>query len=146
MRRLLAERVYIYAKLYNPGGSIILRASDIVDHDRPEGYSTAIGNVFHLDLIELQQQFDKLIEDGAYSKQEIDALLTWADGLTSKEAADFLHATGAVNVRKLRSRSMQKLQERLDDGARKDTGGIGNRDFARRRQETQDDPVQRGDD
>lgn len=117
VRRLLVERVYIYAKLHNPGGSVILRASDIVDHDRPVGYSTEIGNTFHLDLIELEQRFQELVDEGLYSKKEINALLTWADGLTSQQAADYLHARGAASVRKLRERGVKKLHKRLEDGS-----------------------------
>jgi DNA-binding CsgD family transcriptional regulator len=115
VRRLLVERVYIYAKLYNPGGSVILRNTAMVDHDRPLGYSTEIGNSFHLDLIDLQVEFERLVADDGLSKKELNAMLTWADGMTSREAADYLHARGPVSVQKLRERGMRKLQDRIDD-------------------------------
>jgi len=142
VKRLLIERLYIYAKLYNPGGSVILRASDIVDHDRPVGYSTEIGNVFHLDLIELDREFQRLVEEKHCSKKEIQALMTWADGLTAKQAADYMHTRGAVSVRKLRSRGLRKLQERMEHGTGEKPRGTGDRHIGTRRKETQDDVVQ----
>lgn len=115
VRRLLIERVYIYAKLHNPGGSVILRGSDSVDPDRPLGYSTQIGNMFHLDLIELESQFNKAIEEGDLTKKQVDSILTWADGMSSRDAADYLHAKGPVSVQKMRQRAVRKLQRRLDE-------------------------------
>lgn len=115
VRRLLAERHYIYAKLYNQGGSVILRQTDIVDHDRPVGYSTEIGNSFHLDLIQLEIQFDALVKSKELSRQEVLALISWADGLTAQQAADYIHAKGAISVRKQRSRGTRKLTESLNE-------------------------------
>ena len=114
VKRLLVERHPIYAKLYNPGGSVILKSSDVVDHDRPLGYSTQIGNSFHLDLIELAKELQDAVDEGVITRSEVKAMLTWADGMTSAQAANYLHATGSSNVRKLRERGKKKLQERLD--------------------------------
>jgi hypothetical protein len=116
VKRLLIERLYVYAKLYNPGGSIILRASDIVDHDRPVGYSTEIGNMFHLDLIEIQKELDSMLEAGEISKEELKALLTWADGMTSDQAANYLHSTGGVAIRKRRERALKKVGDKMQSG------------------------------
>jgi hypothetical protein len=121
VRRLLVERRYIYARLTNQGGSIILRDSDVVDHDRPTGYSTEIGNSFHLDLIQLEMELQGMVDRGEYSKKEIDALITWADGMSAQEAAYYLHARGAVSVRKMRSRAAKKLQRQMDGQAESGT-------------------------
>jgi hypothetical protein len=114
VKRLLVERMYIYAKLHNPGGSVILRNTDVVDHDRPLGYSTQIGNSFHLDLIELEKELQDAVDEGTITRSEVEAMLTWADGMTSQQAAYYLHETGSSNIRKLRERGKKKLQERLD--------------------------------
>jgi hypothetical protein len=102
VKRLLAESVYIYAKLTNPGGSVILTSTGLIDADRGYEYSSGIGNPFHLDLIELSEQMKVL------SKVEREALVTWAMGLTAFEAAQYLHATGGVNL----ERNVQKRRER----------------------------------
>jgi hypothetical protein len=115
VRRLLIERRHIYGKLYNPGGSIILRSHEMVDHERPTGYSTDIGNTFHLDLIQLEVEFEQAIESGEITKKQVAALLTWADGMSSQQAADYLRSRGAVNIRRLRSKGTKKLQERMND-------------------------------
>ena len=123
VRRLLIERVYIYAKLYNPGGSIILRGSDSVDPDRPLGYSTQIGNTFHLDLIELDRQFAEAVESGELTHKQVRAIRTWADGMNSRDAADYLHAKGPVSIQKMRQRAVKKLQEKLDAAPQADESG-----------------------
>lgn len=94
---------------------MILRQTDIVDHDRPVGYSTEIGNSFHLDLIQLEIQFDALVKSKELSRQEVLALISWADGLTAQQAADYIHAKGAISVRKQRSRGTRKLTESLNE-------------------------------
>jgi hypothetical protein len=101
--RLLLERHHIYARLINQGGSIILTAADTVDHDRDTGYSTEIGNSFHLDLIDLAQQLKKL------SKSERDALLSYTSDMTADQAAPFLGAKGGVSVRQRRKRAIDRL-------------------------------------
>lgn len=133
VKALLIERRYIYAKLYNHGGSVILRASDVVDHDRPVGYSSQLGNAFHLDLIWLDQLLEQLLNDKHITRKELEAMLTWADGLTSQQAAEYLSARGSASVRKLRERGMRKVQEQLGNG--ENVGGTGNRTSPTRRQE-----------
>lgn len=129
VRRLLIERVYIYAKLYNPGGSIILRGTDSVDPDRPLGYSTEIGNTFHLDLIELDRQFAEAVKEGDLTHKQVRAIQSWADGMNSRDAADYLRAKGPVSIQKMRQRAVKKLQERLDEPARQaaESGRAGDR-------------------
>lgn len=146
IRKLLVERFYVYARLFNPGGSIILRASDIVDHDRPTGYSTEIGNNFHLDLIELEQEFNNLIDEGILTQKEVEAILSWSQDLTPHQAADYIHSKGNASLRKMRSRGVTKLHERLSNGEGKDTGGTGNGDTSGRREGTGDNPVPGRDD
>lgn len=121
VRRLLVERRYIYAKLTNQGGSIILRDSDVVDHDRPTGYSTEIGNSFHLDLIQLEVELQGMVDRKEYTRREIDALITWADGMSARDAAYYMHARGAVSVRQMRSRAARKLQRQMVDGQQEST-------------------------
>ena len=134
VRKLLIERVYIYAKLHNPGGSIILRGSDSVDPDKPLGYSTEIGNMFHLDLIELEQQFNQAIEEGDLTRKQVEAILTWADGMSSRDAADYLHAAGPTSIQKMRERASNRLQERLDGTGRQKSGRTSDRDSKEGRQ------------
>lgn len=105
VRRLLAEAVYVYAKLENPGGSVILTSTGLIDADRTYEYTSQIGNPFHLDLIDLKQKMKEL------SKKERDALLAWAEGLTPLQAARYLHATGPVALRKRRERGVAALTE-----------------------------------
>lgn len=117
VRRLLAEATYIYCKLYNPGGSVILTSTGLIDADRTYEYSSQIGNPFHLDLIDLQ------VEMQSISKKERDALYAWAEGLTPIEAARYLHATGPVALRKRRERGIKALTEALNEG--EDTQRVG---------------------
>lgn len=141
VRRLLIERRHIYEKLYNPGGSIILRGHALVDKDRPVGYSTDIGNTFHLDLIQLDIEFSEAVAKKELTPKQIKALLTWADGMTSQQAADYLRVRGAVNIRRLRSKATKRLKDRLNDTRPTPTGGRGDRVASEGRQGTQDDTV-----
>ena len=113
VRRLLAEAAYVYAAIENPGGSVILTQTGIIDADRGYEYSSQIGNQFHLDLIDLQEQMKIL------SKGERDSLITWANGLTAFEAAQYLHSTGSVNlenaVRKRRQRGIERLTKGFNE-------------------------------
>lgn len=145
IRKLLVERFYIYAKLFNPGGSIILRASDIVDHDRPTGYSTEIGNNYHLDLIELEQGFNKLMKEGTLTRKEAQAILAWSQDLSPQQAAEYIHSKGNVSLRQMRSRGMAKLHQRLSNGEGKDAGRTGDGDATGGRQGAGNDPVPIGD-
>jgi hypothetical protein len=80
VKRLLIEFHYIYARLLNPGASIILRGS-AADTEQGALHSTEIGSSFHLDLIELQKELKKL------PVNERKALITWALGLSSQQAS-----------------------------------------------------------
>jgi hypothetical protein len=127
VRRLLAEASYIYASLENPGGSVILNQTGIIDADRGYEYSSQIGNSFHLDLIDLQTQMKEL------SKGERDALVAWANGLTALEASQYLHSEGRVNladtVRKRRQRGIERLargfNEQEDKNKKRATSEVG---------------------
>lgn len=128
VRKLLAERPYIYARLYNQGGSIITQ-SIAADIERGEQYSSVIGSSIHNDLIELDQKMSRL------PKGDQDALEAWANDLTPERAAQFLSVKGgkiyvpssaeaqqrrAEAVRQRRSRAVKKLTSELND----DTEGI----------------------
>jgi hypothetical protein len=114
VRRLLAEAVYVYAKLYNPGGSVILTSTGLIDADRTYEYTSMIGNPFHLDLIELMEKM------GCLSKKEQEALWAWAEGLTPAQAAQYLHSRGSVTIkadalRKRRERGIHTLTESFNE-------------------------------
>jgi hypothetical protein len=125
VRKLLAEAVYVYAAIENQGGSIILNASGIIDSERPVGYSSRIGNSFHLDIIDLRKMMDTHL-----SKGERDSLIAWANGLTAREAAIYLSATGSPKllkesaVRKRRERGVTAITEGFND-KEEDTRTIG---------------------
>lgn len=126
VRRLLVERHFIYGSLLNPGGSVILR-NDAADTERGEEYSSAIGSSFHLDLIDLDNALREAIADGDITKEELQAILTWVDGMNSQQAAVYLGIPhGAVRIRKRRSRAINTLQERLNGGPTQDARGTGN--------------------
>lgn len=108
VRRLLAEAAYIYCKLENPGGSVILTSTGLIDADRTYEYSSQIGNPFHLDLIDLQVKMKSL------SKKERDALIAWAEGLSTADAAQYLHASGPVAIRKRRERGIHSITEEFN--------------------------------
>lgn len=138
VRRLLAERHHIYAKLYNQGGSVILTATALVDQDRGVEYSTEIGNSFHLDLIELAQQMKGLPKD------QLRAMMTWMDGMNSQQAATLLHAKGATTIRKRRERGYAALTRKLNDEQLPAVEGAGRRSDGNTqtgREGEQDDPL-----
>ena len=109
LRRLLIEQPYIRAKLTNPGGSIIMTSvsadADVVVQD----YSSQIGSAFHLDLIEAEMKFRELPED------QQRALLDWAAGVSSKEAAMYQNVKGNV-IRKRVQRGVESLTDKMNDG------------------------------
>src|SRR5688572_30625410 len=74
LRRLIAERAYIRAALYNHGGSIITHGSSL-DLEGQDVYTSQIGNDFHLDLIEAEN-----IMAHEMPKQQRDTLLQWSEG------------------------------------------------------------------
>jgi hypothetical protein len=141
VRRLLVERHHIYAKLYNPGGSVILTSTARVDSERGTEYTSMIGSTFHLDLIELDTALKEAIDSGDFNKDEIEALLTWVDGMNSQQAAHYLHAAGPVTIRKRRSRGVRKLTDTLNDGLSTHIGRDGDRPVEDGRQEKTDDSV-----
>lgn len=141
VRRLVIERRHIYERLYNPGGSVILRSHALVDNERPVGYSTDIGNNFHLDLIQLDIEFREAVKAKELTHKQIAAILTWADGMTSQQAADYLGAKGPASIRRLRSKANKKLRERLNDSRGKAARGRGQSPTSGRRQGEQDDAV-----
>lgn len=110
VKRLFAEWQYIYAKLYNQGGSVVLTASALVDHDRGVEYSTEIGNSFHLDLIDLAEKLKKL------PKGQVAALFAYAEGMSSEQVAPLLGAKGGVAIRQRQHRAVVKATELMNEG------------------------------
>lgn len=108
VRKLIAERHYIRAKLENPGGSVILTASALVDAERMDEYSSSIGSSFHLDIMELDIQIKDDILKRRITRQEVEALLVWFDGLSSLEASKFLSARPST-IRKRQERALNKV-------------------------------------
>jgi hypothetical protein len=115
VRRLLVERHHIYAKVLNPGGSIILTSTARVDDERPEEYASTIGSLFHVELMDLDASIKKAVWEKRISKDELAAMLSWVDGMTSQQAAVYLHATGAAAIRQRRSRGITKLTETMNE-------------------------------
>jgi hypothetical protein len=110
VRRLLLERHHIRAKLENPGGSIILTQSSLPDFERGGlDYSSEIGNSFHLDLIEIEDQLSEL------PKGMVDTLLDYLDGYDSRSAAYYLGVRGGVTIRQRRMRALERLMGMLND-------------------------------
>ena len=144
VKRLLLERHHIYAKLYNPGGSIILTASGIIDADRDVDYSSQIGSSFHLDLIDLEQRLQRLIDEKVCTKKEMEAVLTWLDGMNAVQAASYLNVRKPATIRKRRERGLKKISEALIDDTER-IGGTSDGDASRIRQEAGHDAIQDGD-
>ncbi len=118
VRRLLAERHHIRAKLENQGGSVILTATSRVDADRDIDYSGQIGNPFHLDLIELEMWMSEL------TKGERDALEAWSDGMNTQQAAIYLNAKGSISaIRKRRQRGIEHITGKANDQSGNDRHG-----------------------
>ena len=99
VKRLLLDRHLIRARMINPGGSIILTASGLIDTEQFDDYSTEIGSSDHLDLLDLEQQLKECITDGTFTVEDILALFTWMDDMSSQQAAIYLNARGPVNFR-----------------------------------------------
>jgi DNA-binding NarL/FixJ family response regulator len=107
IRKLIVEAQYIYARLHNPSGSIILQQSATTP-SYMTNYSTSIGNSFHNDLIDVS-----IILKEKFSREEIRLIHEWALGLSSKQAANYYGVTGNV-IRKRRQRAVKKLREEID--------------------------------
>jgi DNA-directed RNA polymerase specialized sigma24 family protein len=132
VRRLLAERHHIRAKVLNPGGSIILGFSGITDLERLDDYSSQVGNSFHLDLIEVEDQLSEL------PKVQVETLKAYMDGMTSDQAAHLLTVRGGVTIRSRRRRAVQRLARKMNDqrtGDAADAGRGGNGPTPTERQE-----------
>jgi hypothetical protein len=106
IRRLIVEAPYIYERLYNPSGSIILQ-QHMTTPSYMTNYSTSIGNSFHNDLIDVS-----IILKERFSKEERRLIYDWAIGLNSKQAADYYGVTGNV-IRKRRQRVVKKLRSEM---------------------------------
>lgn len=123
LRRLLIERPYIRAALVNPGGSVILTGVAATT-ETPSTYSSVVGNDFHLDLLEAEKVIAELPAD-----QRV-ALTAWADGLSSKQAAQWFHIQpGALRVRRMRA--MQRVAQEMSGVVPQEggePGGTGGQD------------------
>jgi hypothetical protein len=111
LRRLIIEAPYIYAKVTNPGGSIVLQGT-AASTESLNDYSSEIGNSYHSDLIDAA-----IILQERFSKDEREALYSWATGLNSKEAAALTQVKGNV-IRKRRQRAVEKLARELSNEQR----------------------------
>ncbi len=109
VRRLLIERFAIRAALLGGGGSVVLTSIAARTDSGYSSFSSSIGNSFHLDLLQLEQELKDL------PKGQRDALYTYIDGLSASEAAMYLGAKGTVSFRKRRSRAILELTERLQN-------------------------------
>lgn len=109
LKRLLMERSAIRARLENPGGSIILMASEQLDNNP---YTPVMGNDFHLDLIEAEEVINSLpVTDRI-------ALLDWVHSLTPAQAEDYIRARGPVQRRSIQRQAERKAEvvvEALND-------------------------------
>ena len=105
VRRLLIERHHIMAALVNTGGSVILRAT-AASVENPLSYSPVVGNDFHLDLIEAMEQVANL------PTEQRNALLAWADGLSSRQAAEYFGVRPTA-LRKRRERAVTRVAEEM---------------------------------
>lgn len=118
LRRLIAERSYIRAALYNHGGSIITRGVSL-DLEGQDQYTSQIGNDYHLDLVTAED-----IIGTDMPKEQRDTLLQWAEGVDEKTANELARSTAQPKSRVVhmrRKRAIERLTERMQDGL----GGTG---------------------
>lgn len=108
IRRLIVEAPYIYERLYNPSGSIILQRY-AGSPSYLNSYSTSIGNPFHNDLIDVS-----VLLNERFSKEERKTIYDWAMGLNSYQAAEYYGVKGDV-IRKRRQRVVDKLKKEIGD-------------------------------
>lgn len=119
IKKLLIERHAIRASLENPGGSIITAGpARAADADEVQSYSSVIGNDYHLDLLSAETEVNKL------SLQDRIELLSWCDGLTPKQAAQWSNVQGNVKrsegisaARKRTQRTITKIANGVQDDA-----------------------------
>lgn len=109
LKRLLIERSAIRARLENPGGSIILMASEQLDQSP---FTPVMGNDFHLDLIEAEEVINELpLADRI-------AILDWVHSLTPAQAEEYLAVRGPVKRRSIQRQAERKAEvvvETLND-------------------------------
>lgn len=120
LRRLIAERAYIRAALYNHGGSIITHGSSL-DLEGQDVYTSQIGNDFHLDLVEAEK-----IIAAEMSPQQRDTLIEWSLGVDERTANDLVRATNEPRSRVMhmrRKRAIESLTEKMADGQLGRTSG-----------------------
>lgn len=118
LRRLIIEAPYIMARLYNPGGSVLLLPTNNGDQIT---YGSDIGNDAHLDLIEAS-----VVLQRDFSKGERDTLIDWALGFTSQQAAEY-NSVKPSAIRKRRERVIGKMETKLHE---RSLGGRGDSDTA----------------
>jgi hypothetical protein len=109
LRKLISERPYIRAALYNHGGSIITTGASL-DLEGQDVYTSQIGNDFHLDLLEAE-----IIVQTDMNKQQRDVLLAWADGLDEITASDLMRIKPSA-LRKRRQRAVEHITEKMEHG------------------------------
>lgn len=113
LRRLIAERAYIRAALYNHGGSIITRGVSL-DLEGQDQYTSQIGNDYHLDLVTAED-----IMASEMPKEQRDTLLQWAEGVDEKTANELARSTAQPKSRVMhmrRKRALERLTKRMEDG------------------------------
>ncbi len=113
LRRLVAEREFIRAALYNHGGSIITHGSSL-DLEGQDMYTSQIGNDYHLDLVEVEGIMSKEM-----SQQQRDTLLEWSQGIDERTANELVRATSEPRSRVVhmrRKRAIERLTEKMQDG------------------------------
>lgn len=109
LRRLLIERHHIRASLANPGGSVILMGVAASIENQTD-FSSVVGNDYHLDLLEAEQVVLALP-----TLQRL-ALLAWADGLSSRQAAEYFGVRPTA-LRKRRERAVATVAEEMSGAA-----------------------------
>ena len=101
LKRLLIERSAIRARLENPGGSIILMATEQLDQS---AFSPVVGNDFHLDLIEAETEVNNLPLGDRI------AILEWVHSLTPAQMEEYLDVRGPVKRRSLQRQAERKAE------------------------------------
>ena len=122
LRRLLIERHHIRAAMENPGGSVILFGV-AASVENPNQYSSVVGNDLHLDLVDAEEAVADLPTETRL------ALLAWADGLSSRQAAEYF-GVRPHSIRKRRERAVAAVVKELtgdpaEEEATNDHGGAG---------------------
>lgn len=106
LRRLIAERPYIRAALYNHGGSIITNGASL-DLEGQDVYTSQIGNDYHLDLVETERII--MVELNGDQRK---VLLMWAENIEDDLAAELMRIKPGA-LRKRRQRAAERVVERM---------------------------------